>query len=385
MTLSHRNSQIEYGGAYKRYMELMDGMLAAGWRVHHISPRGFSNISHANLYHHGVYRIPFRPAYLPFILQAIPQATSVARKHGVDALIAFTMFDAFIGIVVRLFNSRVKVVMCDRGSPLAGLEIRLREKYRASFLVPLVIPILSFFQRCIYNKADLAIFNSDARRKQMMGEAKLKPEKTKLVYNNANPSWVLEKIEEAHREAPKIRERYRGRKLVMFVGNLFIDGRDISTLLKAFQKVREEMPEALLLLVGEGPDKREILRLRDALGLQDDVILEGWKDNPLSYMLASDVLLVLALHESCSNTILEALYCGVLTIGSKVGGIAETLKYDELLFPPKDDKILAEKILSFLNNREKREMALRLVGERRTGFIFNWKEEMLGAIQGVVP
>lgn len=384
ITLYLQNSNIKYGGSYRRYMELIEGMLCRGWEVHHISPRGFSNINHRNLQHYGVYEIPFRPAYFPFTLQAVPQAIFITRKHKIDVLVAFTMFDAFIGIIARLFSPGIKVIMCDRGNPLAGLKLRLRERYGAGFLVPFIIPILSLFQRFVYRKADFVIFNSDARRRHMTGEAKLKPERVRLIYNNANPSWVLEKMEKASEEALKIRERWKGRKLVVFVGNLFIDGRDISSLLKAFKRVKEEMPQALLILVGEGPDKKEILRLRDSLSLQDDVVLEGWKDNPLSYMLASDILLVPALHEGFSNTILEALYCKALILGSRVGGTPEALKYEELLFTPKEEKGLATKVLELLKNEEAYLRAKELIKKRRQVFMFDWVEEMATTIKEVI-
>ena len=381
VTLYLQNSSIKYGGAYRRYMELIEGMLCRGWEVHHISPRGFSNITHENLQHYGVYEIPFRPAYFPFTLQAVPQAIFITRKHKIDVLVAFTMFDAFIGIIARLFSQKLRVIMCDRGSPLTGLEIRLRERYSAGFLVPFIVPILDLFQRFVYRKADLVIFNSDARRRQMTEEAKLKPERVRLIYNNANPSWVLEKAEKASEEAPKIRERWGGRKLIIFVGNLFIDGRDISTLLKAFKRVKEEMPQALLILVGEGPDKKEILRLAHSLRIEGDVIVEGWKDNPFSYMLASDILLVPALHEGFNNTILEALYSNALVLGSRVGGTPEALKYEELLFLPKDEKGLATKVLELLKNEEAYLRAKELIKKRRQVFMFDWVEEMVTTIK----
>ncbi len=384
ITCSLKNSKIRYGGSYRRYMELIEGMLCRGWEVHHISPRGFSNISHEKLQHYGVYEIPFRPAYAPFTLQVIPRAIFIAMKHKTNALIAFAMFDAFIGIVARLFSPGVKVIMCDIGNPVVGLEIRLRQKYRVGFLVPFISPILSLLQSFVYRKADLVIFNSDARRRQMTEEAKLKPERLRLIYHNANPSRVLEKAEDASEEASKLRERWKGRKLVIFVGNLFIDGRDISTLLKAFKRVKEEMPQALLILVGEGPDKEEIIRLAHSLSIEGDIILEGWKDNPFSYMLASDILVVTALHEGFSGTILEALYFNALVLGSRVGGTPEALKYEELLFTPKEEKGLATKVLELLKNEEAYLRAKELIKKRREAFMFDWVEEMVTAIKEVI-
>ena len=46
ITLYVDNSEIMYGGAYRRYMELIQEFLSQNDSVYHISPKGFKNIFH---------------------------------------------------------------------------------------------------------------------------------------------------------------------------------------------------------------------------------------------------------------------------------------------------------------------------------------------------
>jgi glycosyltransferase involved in cell wall biosynthesis len=136
--------------------------------------------------------------------------------------------------------------------------------------------------------------------------------------------------------------------------------------------------------VGDGPDREDLIRFAKSLGLEKDVIFTGWKDNPLLYMRSMDILILTALHEGFSNTILEALYCETVVIGSRVGGIPEALKYKKLLFEPKDAEGLAMKVIELLNDEKKYEQVIELIKRRREVFIFDWSDEMVKAIEEVI-
>ena len=151
-----------------------------------------------------------------------------------------------------------------------------------------------------------------------------------------------------------------------------MEGRDILTVLKAFEIVKKEIPDGILIMVGDGPDKEKIMDIKESMSFGESIEILGWKDNPYSYMLASDVNVVAALHEGCSNTILESLYFNKVVVGSNVGGTPEIIKYDEFLFSPKNEAELAKKILSILQNEKVND----LIKEMRDPFIFDWCKEM---------
>ena len=376
MTMYIKNSGIMYGGAYRRYMELIKEFLSRGWVVHHISPKEFSNIKHKNFIHYGILDIPIYPNILPYTIQTILTMLQVGRRIDIDVIISFTLFDGFMGVIYHMFYRRTKIVVCDRGSAIMGIKIQYRNKQR--FLLSLIIRFLEGIENFTYKNADLVIFNSEMRKKELAKKISFNGE-VKVIYNNANPSWVIEPANDA-----SIEMNFQNKKVIGFVGNLFADGRDLKTLIMAFKKVKDEITDVVLLLVGDGPDREDLILFAKSLGLENDVIFTGWKDNPLPYMKSMDILVLTALHEGFSNTILEALYCETVVIGSQVGGIPEALKYDELLFEPKDETGLAMKLIGLLEDETEYKRAVEMIKERRAVFIFDWSGAMIKAIEEVV-
>lgn len=381
ITMYIENSDQMYGGAYRRYMELINAFLKNGWYVDHLSPIGFSNIKHNNFKHHGIKKLHIYPAYLPFTIQVIYKALLLYRKNDFDLVFTFTIFDALIGIVLRIFHPKTRVIFCDRGDTVTGFLIDLKEEYNYKYLIAISSLLLRKFEGYVYKNVDKVIFNSNIRKNTMIERVGLNCNKISLIYNNANPSWVISKIEQARNLSNEIKNKW-GQNIICFVGNLFIKGRDLDTLLKAFKIINYKIQDSVLLIVGDGPDKEKLGKMIDHLGLnQEHISLEGWQDNPYAYMLASNINLVTAMHEGCSNTILEAIYCENVIMGTKIGGIPELLKYDELMFDPKNEIELAEKIIKILTNKEDYIAAKQLIKQRKKQFMFDWNEVMINSLK----
>lgn len=384
ITIYTNNSNLMYGGAYRRYMELINGFILEGWEVNHISPKGFDNIHHKNLFHYGTnrYKIPI-PSFIQFFIQAVPISWSVGIKKDIDAFVVFSFFDALIAIFFKIFNRNSKVVYCDRGDTVKGILINLDDKYNSQFFNRIVSFSLNKFEEFVYKRLDLIIFNSNVRREEMNQKMSLDNLNVITIYNNANPSWVIENFEKAKEESGKIRVKWRGKKIICFIGNIYIEGRDLKTLIESFKIINKELPDSVLLIVGDGPDVKRLKNIINSLNLSEKAFIEGWKENPFSYMLASDINLITALHEGCSNTILESLYYGNVTMGTDIGGIKRLLKYNELLFPHKDSKEMSRKVLILLNDENELSKAKVLINERREKFVFDWNKEMNEVIKNV--
>lgn len=374
ITMQIKNQNKIFGGAYVRYMELIKKFLSRGWEVHHISPKGFLNIKHKYFIHHEILDVPMSPSFLPFSIQTLPKMLWIGTRTNIDVVITFSLIECFLGIIFEFFSKKTKVLVAIRGDSVSGVEIRMKKGIKKD----LCIKILKIVERYVLKKSDFVIFLSDENRKSTMKRAKCNHiEKTKVIYNGITPR--LKKISEE-----KGINFGTDKKIIGFVGLLYEEGKGLKYLIKAFYKVKQEIPNAKLVIVGDGPDKQKLIWLVKNLNLERDVIFIGFIENPIQYMKGFDLMVLPSLHEAFGMVILEALYVGIPAIGSKVGGIPELLKYDELLFEPKNVDELASKILNLLQSDEAYRRALQLCEERKEVFLFDWGEEMVKAIKGVV-
>lgn len=87
-------------------------------------------------------------------------------------------------------------------------------------------------------------------------------------------------------------------------------------LIKAFREVREVLPDALLVLVGDGEERGNITRLIADEGMQDSIVLAGHRSNPYRLMASADVFVLSSFYEGLPNSILEAMACGVPVIST---------------------------------------------------------------------
>lgn len=141
-----------------------------------------------------------------------------------------------------------------------------------------------------------------------------------------------------------------GEKILMHISN-FRPVKRVSDVLDIFARVNEEVPSKLLL-VGEGPDLPKIQCRINDLGLNDRVFFLGKKDEIAHVISLADVLLLPSEKESFGLVALEAMACGVPTVGSLAGGIPELVAHGEtgFLAPTGDTEAMAQYAVRILKD-----------------------------------
>ena len=106
-------------------------------------------------------------------------------------------------------------------------------------------------------------------------------------------------------------------------------------LIRAFRSVLRELPEARLLILGEGPLKDGLVRLVSDLGLSGRVFLCGHRENPFPLIAGADAFVFPSLYEGFGNVLTEAMALGVPVIACDCpGGPREILSPDSDPFRP---------------------------------------------------
>jgi glycosyltransferase involved in cell wall biosynthesis len=127
------------------------------------------------------------------------------------------------------------------------------------------------------------------------------------------------------------------------------------TLLEAWPRVLASVPDAHLLVVGEG-SQREALeaqaRSLGLLGAQPSVTFTGRRDDVPAVTAALDVAVLPSYREAQGLSILEAMALARPVVASAVGGIPEMIEAGRtgLLVPPKDPDRLADAIVRLITD-----------------------------------
>ena len=171
------------------------------------------------------------------------------------------------------------------------------------------------------------------------------------------------------------RARYgldRAGRYVLFVGS--DDPRkNLPTLVRAFARVKQRIPEVRLLKVGAPHFQRErehLLALIEELELTRNVLFfDGVSDEDLPLFYNAAGLLVLpSLYEGFGLPVVEAMACGTPVVCSDATALPEVAGHSALLVEPSDDRQLAEALCRVLVNQDLQQRLRRSSLERSESF-----------------
>lgn len=127
--------------------------------------------------------------------------------------------------------------------------------------------------------------------------------------------------------------------------------------IRAISRVREQLPDVKLVLVGMGPREVHLRREVDRLGLGDCVVFTGPRADAPRVASAFDVFVVPSYEEGLSIALIEAMSLGKASVVTRVGGLPEVIRDGEegLIVPARDPEELARGILKLLIDEGLRE------------------------------
>ncbi len=139
--------------------------------------------------------------------------------------------------------------------------------------------------------------------------------------------------------------------LVGVVGRLELE-KGHPTLLEAWPRVLAQVPNAYLLIVGEGSRLDALHEIVRTLGVERHVIFTGRRDDIPAITAAFDVAVLPSYREAQGLSILEAMAMSRPVVASKVGGIPEMIEsgVNGVLVPPQDPEALAGALVRLLTD-----------------------------------
>jgi sugar transferase (PEP-CTERM/EpsH1 system associated) len=136
--------------------------------------------------------------------------------------------------------------------------------------------------------------------------------------------------------------------------------------LRALARVADRDLRPYFLLVGEGHHRTALEPLVQQLGLAADVRFFGYSDRIPELLNCLDVYVQSSFYEGFSNTVLEAMACGLPVLATDVGGTKDVLSEGMagVFFQPQDDEELTTLIVR-LSKDDRLRRTLGELGRRR--------------------
>ncbi len=176
------------------------------------------------------------------------------------------------------------------------------------------------------------------------------------------------------------RHNLNGRKVILTLGRLD-DYKGHDTVIRALPQILKEVPQAVYLIVGRGPEKERLERLAEEKKVSDHIVFGGYvPDGELvAYYNACDVFVMVSRQdkkdmEGFGLVYLEANACEKAVIGGDSGGVRDAIVHNQtgLLVDPQDEHAVAQAIIRLLSDPAETQR-LGEYGRRRTMDELDWR------------
>lgn len=164
--------------------------------------------------------------------------------------------------------------------------------------------------------------------------------------------------------------------VVGIVGKLH-EGKGVYELLRAVNSIAKEFNSVKLLFVGDGPERDGIIKEAGRMGLTDNIIITGIRQDVQRMYAAMDIFALPSHNEGMPTVLIEAMAMKIPVIATPVGGVPEIIHNGEngLLVLPGDEKGLSDAIRNFMTDKR---FAARIGAKGRQTVESEFSEDMLG-------
>ena len=198
----------------------------------------------------------------------------------------------------------------------------------------------------LVRQSDAVIAISRELAESIPKEFSISPGRVKTVFNGIDTSMFRPK--ESALRLPD--------KRIVLTASVLHKQKGVQYLIKAFKSVLLEVPNARLMVVGDGPHRAELQNLSRSLSVIDAVTFTGKVPNATlpDYYNAADVFVIPTVRvEGLPLVELEAMACARPVVASDIGGIPSVIRdgVNGLLVRPADVGMLAARVVAVLNDR----------------------------------
>jgi len=329
LRIAHVVYSFDYGGLERRILRLIEGLTPLGAEFKVISLRPSA----------GQF-LPAHPAVEHIVLgakpgvdwRAIRRLTALLRESRVHIVHSHNWVSMLEGIVA---------------GRLAKVPVVVHGEHGASRFEPENIkPRRTLTQRCLARAADAIVPVNESIRDRLVALWRLPAERCTVIRNGVDT--------ERFRPA----ERAPGNPLVVGSLSRLERIKNFPCLIRAVHRLNAgaPSPRVKLVIVGDGAERPALEALTDELGARAYVELPGSTDSPQGWYRQFDIYVNCSFSEGMSNTVLEAMACGLPVVATDCAGNRDWLAEGEnaLFFENDRHEDLARRIEAIASDAQVR-------------------------------
>ena len=311
-----------------------------------------------------------------FPVLAARRAEEVLRREHIDLLYAYEVHGA---LAVRRLRRRWKLpTVC---------------RFQGTIMYPTLDNAFARLRRyeevlALRTPADLYIMTNDGTRGDAV-LARLNPHSEGRTCFWRNGLDMARLVPGSPRDAAAARRALgiTGDRFVLMTACVLLPWKRVDRAIRALPRVRSQLPEALLVILGEGEQRAYLESLARELGVAGAVRFEGAvpQEEVLRYLWASDVFLSLNDLSNVGNPLLEAMACGkpIVTIDS--GATGELIRDGEtgLLLPSGEPDKVARAVLRLAQDKNLRRRVGRGARGYATANFWTWEQRLEAELEQV--
>jgi N-acetylgalactosamine-N,N'-diacetylbacillosaminyl-diphospho-undecaprenol 4-alpha-N-acetylgalactosaminyltransferase len=264
------------------------------------------------------------------------------KKNKIKTVISFLSRANYTNIIATYFGSNHSCIISERNTS--------SQMYKSQRVVDI---INRFLIGKLYPSSQSIIAVSYGVKRDLIENFNIPEEKVSVIYNPYDIDDIKIKSQEEVKHKWLNNQEYQ---TIITVGHLE-KPKNYTLLIKAYKKAIEELPNARLIIIGEGSELKRLTNLVSIFDLTNKIDFTGKLKNPFSYISRADLFVLSSDTEGFPNVLVEAMICGCPVISTDCpSGPNEIIEHGKngILVPTADEKAMSEAIISLIQDNELR-------------------------------
>ncbi|WP_102707601.1 glycosyltransferase family 4 protein [Terribacillus saccharophilus] len=273
-----------------------------------------------------------------FVVYGNDALNSILKINNTSVFTNSKPFKTILNFLKVLFKERPDVIHLNLTYPFSCFWIQVLALFlfRHRFVATLHIArtykkkrLLNSFLKLIYKRIKI-ILVAEAAKEELYEFYGIRNKEIQVI-----PNWVDTKKFHSIAMAQKLKIKEEldidiKAKVALFVGR-FEEQKNIIELIKASEKLINSDKDWIIVLVGEGSQLNMIKQKSRELGIQENLMIFPFNDNPHKFYSIADVFLLLSKYECAPLTLLEAMSCGIPPVVTDVGDMRRMVNDSEVI------------------------------------------------------